>query len=94
MAAHARRPSPGGSDAARRDDAPVHGENSGLNVPGRITLQNGDGERGSCAGRALDSDVAAKELRQVPCNRQPKPRAAVLARGAVFGLAELLEDQL
>ena len=48
---------------------PVHGEKSGLNVAARITLQNSDGERGSCAGRALDSDVAAKELRQVPRNR-------------------------
>ncbi len=27
---HARRPSPGGSATARRDDAPVHGEKSGL----------------------------------------------------------------
>ena len=61
---------------------------------GRIALQDRNGERGPCTGRALDSDVAAKELCQVPRNRQPKPRAAVLARGAIFGLAELLEYQL
>ena len=42
----------------------------------------------------FDADVPAHQLHELLRNRQPQPRAAVVARGGTIHLAELLEKQL
>src|SRR5207249_6835807 len=45
------------------------------------------------AGRARDADLPAEEPRELARDREPEPRAAVLAARGAVGLLEGLEDQ-
>ena len=51
-----------------------------------------DGEGRAGAGRALDRDVPAHELRQAADDRQAEASAAVASRGRAVGLGERLEE--
>src|SRR5208282_3509766 len=52
----------------------------------------GEPEARAAAELALDADLAAHELRELPCDREPEPGAAVFPRERGVDLAEGLED--
>ncbi len=83
-----------GSDTGRQRCGGVARRSRGRHRPlGRLQRQQ-QREGAALAGHAVQAQAAAHAGRQLQRDRQPQPRAAVMARDAAIGLAECFEDQL